>query len=107
VNQNYYELIAFLVRETGWTLEYIKDLPLADLSRLAEELAYQKQLDDYRMQASFASVIVTMINLWSKDKRKVGDLVGQPPKRRNQTKKENDIWKLAQATGIKVPADRS
>lgn len=33
----YNSLIAFMVKETGWTLEYIRSMPFGDLMALAEE----------------------------------------------------------------------
>lgn len=34
---NYNSLIAFIVKETGWSLEYIRSMPFADLMALATE----------------------------------------------------------------------
>jgi len=103
---NYDELVAFVIKETGWTLEYIRNLPLKDLYLLVDELSYQKQLDDYRQACNFAAVMATLINLWSKRKVRPQELVGQPPKRQNITRKELSIWQIAEKTGIKIPKDR-
>ena len=34
---NYNSLIAFMVKETGWSLEYIRSMPFSDLMALAAE----------------------------------------------------------------------
>ena len=103
---NYDELVAFVIKETGWTLEYIRNLPLKDLYLLADELSYQKQMDDYRQACNFAAVIAKLNNLWSKRKVIPQEIVGQPPKRQNIMRKETDIWQIAEKTGIRIPKDR-
>ncbi len=76
------ESIAFLVRETGWTLDYIRSLPITELYALVDELSYQKAIDEYRQNCRSASIMATMINLWSKSQITVNELVGQEPERR-------------------------
>ena len=97
------EQIAFLIRETGWTLEYIRGVPLEELYLLIEELNYQKQVDDYRQQINFAA----LMSAWSGGKIKATDLVGQPPQRGNKPQGEVTIWSLAEQVGIRVPKDTS
>ncbi len=77
------EAISFLVRETGWNLQYIRSLPITELYALVDELSYQKAVEDYRQECRFAALMATQINLWSKRRITVSELVGQPPERRN------------------------
>ena len=76
------EAIVFVVRETGWSLEYIRNLPILELYALVDELSYQKAIDEYRQQCCFAALKVTLINLWSKSRVSVSELVGEVPKRK-------------------------
>lgn len=75
------ETIAFVIRETGWTLEYIRSLPVSVFYALVDELAYQKAVRDYWLECNFATVMATMINLWSKRRVTAIELVGELPKR--------------------------
>jgi len=97
------ELIVFIIRETGWSLEYttnlIKTLPIKKLNTLVGELQYQKALEDYRMAANFALIVATMASS-KKRKYKVTDIIGHPPKRKD----EPDKFKQAvEKAGIKIP----
>lgn len=89
----------FLVRETGWTLEYIRELPVRKYYALLEELSYQKALDDYR--TAYNSVLIVSALISTKQRRVTPtDIIGHPPQR---TKKEESIWLLAKKAGIKIP----
>lgn len=81
------ETIALVVRETGWTLDYIRCLPVSEFYALVAELSYQKAVDDYRQECRFAALMATMGNLWSKRKVEVSELVGEPPERRKMVSK--------------------
>ncbi len=77
------ELIVFVIRETGWTLEYVRELPLDDLFALVKELSYQKAIDEYKMALNFAMVISNWATAMSKHKRyRPTQFVGEPPDRK-------------------------
>jgi len=100
------ELIVFLMREFGWTLEYaqnlIKHLPLKKLNALVEEVQYQKAVDDYRTAANFASIVGTLAS--SRQKRyTIENIIGRPPQRR--TYKPPDLKTAAKDIGIKMPKE--
>ena len=83
INAN--ELIVFLIRETGWPIDYIvnhifKGLPVSQFNSLIEELKYQKAIDDYKLALHFGSLLAC----WTSDKshrRKASDFTGEMPKR--------------------------
>lgn len=78
------ELIIFIIRETGWTLDYttelVKNLPIKKLNAFIKELQYQKSLEDYKIASNFALIVATMASS-SKRKYKVTDIIGRPPQR--------------------------
>ncbi len=99
------------VRDDDGTEGYLslwdREIPLAELYSLLAELTYQKQLEQYQQQAGFAAMIATMVNLWGKEKIEPMDLIGQPPKRAANIRKEVQIWSLAEQAGIRTPKDKS
>ena len=103
------ELIVFLMREFGWTLEYtqnlIRKLPLKKLNALIAEVKFQKSVDDYQIASNFAMVIANWASAQSKNKRyKVTDFIGQPPSR--ETPKEYPtLTEVAEKQGIKLPKE--
>ena len=92
---------ASLVRETGWSLEYIRGQPVSLLSSLCAELLYQKALEDYRQDCRVASLMSTMANLWGKKRVSVEEIVGMPPERRMMTP-ENSLAKGTTLQKIKL-----
>ena len=98
--RNYNELVVFIVRETGWTLEYIGHIKFAKLQVLAEELQHQKDIDDYNRNR----VVALLVTCWAKD-AKLEDIIGLPPVR--QGEEVQDIWLLAEEAGIKIPSKRA
>lgn len=97
------DVIAFIVRETGWTLEYIRNLPVTYLNTLAEELAFLKAQDDYRQAYNSALIVCAMCST-KQHRLKPEDIVGSPPQRKRR-KGETSIWKLAEKNGIKIPKE--
>jgi hypothetical protein len=77
------KVITLIIRETGWTLDYIRAQPVSTLFALVNEIAYQRAVEDYRQDCRSASVMTTMINLWAKKQVSVDEIIGQPPERRN------------------------
>ena len=96
------ELIVFLMREFGWQYEYTRDLvrtlPITQLNALIEETQFQESVNDYR-QASYAAAIVVALVSSSKHRKKVTDIIGQPPKRKGGPTLEQ----AARKQGIKMP----
>lgn len=76
---------AFLVRETGWSLEYIRAQPVFLLSALCAELFYQRAVEDYREDCRIASLMATMARFWGNKRVSVEDIIGMPPERRTMT----------------------
>ena len=97
---NYNEHIVFLTRETGWTLDYIRSLPLLEFNALIEELQYQKSLDDYKLTHNAALIVSALV---STRQRRITprDIIGEPPQRKDLKKEE--IWQIAERQGIRIP----
>lgn len=94
-------IFIFIIRHTGWSLEYVKHLPIDILFTTYNELVYQVSFDDYK-QAYNSAMIVACLASDKAHRRRPTDIIGQPPQR---DKREGDeIWQLAKESGIKVPA---
>ncbi len=97
------EIVVFLMREFGWTLEYAtnlaKKLPLKKLNVLIDETKYQKSVDEYNLAANFALIITIWLNAQSKKRYRITDFIGQPPQRKN----EDILEKAAKKEGIILP----
>lgn len=89
-------MIVFVIRETGWTLEYIRQIPYKQLMTLVNELAYQKEVELYNRNY-YLGVIAAILTSDKTHRRKAEDFVGRPPKRRV------DICKMAKKAGIEIP----
>ncbi len=99
------EIVVFLMREFGWTLEYAtnlaKKLPLKKLNVLIDETKYQKSVDEYNLAANFALIISVWLNSQTKGRKyKITDFIGQYPQRKGQ---ENILEKAAKKEGIILP----
>ncbi len=79
---NYDELVVFIIRETGWPLEYIREMDAADINLLVSELSYQKKVDDYNRNYSIAT-IAAILTSDKNHKRRPEDFIGMPPERGN------------------------
>ena len=94
------EELAFLARETGWTLEYIGESPIEKYFALLAELSFQKAQDDYRSAHNSALIVSALVS--TKQHRVMPtDIIGSPPGR--ATNKEEDIWLLARKASIRIP----
>ena len=98
------QLIAFLVRETGWNLEYIGKLPVDEALALAAELRHQKSVEEYNASANFAMLMTMYASAHSRRSYRLEDFIGPPPQR--QKEEEQDLWTGAEANGIKIPSQR-
>jgi hypothetical protein len=87
------ELITFIIRQTGWHLEYVKSLPVHEALELVGELRFQKSVDDYNAAVNFAMAV-----------RGVREFLNKPPQREQRS--ETDIWTIAEKAGIKIPGQR-
>jgi len=98
------EIIVFLMRSYGWQYEYTRDLvaklPITQLNALIDETQYQKALDDYR-QASYSAMIVVALVSDKKHRKRVTDIIGQPPVRKGTPTLEQ----AAKKKGIKLPEE--
>jgi len=81
-DKRYNELIVFVIRQTGWSLEYVRAIPFDFLMALVEELRYQRAVDNYNMASNFAMVIANWASAMGKRRYRVSDFVGYPPYRR-------------------------
>ena len=102
------ELVIFLMREFGWTLEYtiglVKTLPVKKLNALINELKYQKAEEDYQIASNSAMVISIWASAQGKRRYKVSDFIGQPPSR-NGKGETKGLNKAAEKAGIKLPKE--
>ncbi len=104
------ETIAFIVRETGWTLEYIRSLPVSQFSALLEELGYLAQLEQYSHAHDAALIVCTLAN--SKTHQyKPEDIIGEPLERRRKDMPDTlgttpEIRKVTLADGNEYEADQ-
>lgn len=76
------EAISLIARETGWTLEYIRSLPVRYFQVLVYEFTFEKSLETYRDAYNAAMVVCALINSKSHH-YKVEDIIGYPPERRD------------------------
>ena len=103
------ELVVFLMREFGWTLEYttnlVLTLPLKKLNALIEELKYQKAAENYQIASNFAMIISNWASARSKNKRyKITDFIGEPP-RRGSLVEGTGLTEAAHKVGIILPKE--
>jgi hypothetical protein len=94
-NRRHNELIVFLIRKTGWTLEYITSLPLSKLTTLSKELGYQNETELYRLGSYHAMTAI----MQAKKGTRITDFIGQPP-RRDPKGKENNLAKTEELSKI-------
>ena len=99
------ELIVFLMREFGWTLEYTTDLvnnlEINKLLALISETKFQRAEEDYRLARNFAMLLANWASAHGKKKYRITDFIGSPPRREGQ--KSPDLRQIAAHQGIKVP----
>ena len=79
------ELIALIIRETGWTLEYVRSQPFGYLRALAEEFQYSRSVEAYERAHNAALVVCTLASNRTR-RYKPEDIIGEPPKRREMAK---------------------
>lgn len=95
----YDELIVFVIRETGWSLEYVRGIPYEVLSILTDELSYQKAVDNYNRNYPLG-IIAAILSSDKTHQRKPKDFIGRPPERK---RKGDELWQQAKKEGIKIP----
>ncbi len=103
---NYDYAIVEIACATGWTLEYIRSLPIRELRLFWEELNYQSSVSEYREAQRTGTIVMTLINLNSNRKYSLEDIVGPPPQRRKVLEDKQDLWNKAERAGIKLPSNR-
>ena len=69
-------LVAQVAGYTGWTLEYIGNLPYGKLVFLYNEICYQRQAELYRLELLLGQLIA----MWVKDKYTPQQIAGNRPK---------------------------
>jgi len=80
-------LIALVVRETGWSLEYIREQPLHHLYALVEEIRYLQAIEEYNHSHDAALIVCALVSTRTK-RYKPRDIIGGPPERRDMTTKK-------------------
>jgi len=97
------ELIVLFMREFGWSLEYtletVGSLPIRQLNAIANELRFQRRLDEYNQLKGFAMLASIMTSTGNK-KHRIHEFIGQPPQRKG---KESVLSEAAAKAGIKLP----
>ncbi len=98
------ELIIWLVRHTGWTLEYttnlVQTLPTEKLNLFIREFQYQEALEDYKIASNFAMIIANWASSQGKHRYRVTDFIGNPPQQTNK------LSKAIKNEGIKIPEEK-
>jgi len=84
------EQIALIARETGWSLEYIRELPLAQLNSLTAEILYQKAIENYRQAYNSALIVCTLASSKSHH-YSPEEIIGEMPERSSMS--NNDLAK--------------
>lgn len=80
------ELIALIIRETGWSLEYVRSQPFWHLRALADALQYARSVEAYERAYNAALIVCTLAS--SRTRRyKPEDIIGELPQRRDMTKR--------------------
>lgn len=86
------ELVVFLMRQFGWSLEYttdlVRNLEIGKLNTLVAEVKYQKAVEDYDRASNFAMAIANWASAQGKRKYRIKDFIGPRPRREPQTKAE-------------------
>lgn len=75
------EVVVFLARELGWSLEQIGKLGIQQANELIQELTHQKAVEVYREDYRFAFLASVVCNLVSKNPMTPDDFIGQPPQK--------------------------
>ena len=93
------EIVVFLMRQFGWTLEYttnlVSTLEIGKLNALIKEVQYQKKLDDYNLASNFAMLIANWASAQGNRRYQIKDFIGKPPKRTPMTQREKDLEREA------------
>lgn len=96
------EQIALIVRETGWTLEYIRTLSFIQFRALIAEIFHQRNVEDYWRAHNAAMIICTLTSSKSHHYRPE-EIIGRPPERRvmetNNLAKPAKLDKITLADG--------
>jgi len=99
----YNELIVFVIRETGWSLEYVRQIPYAQIVTLVNELIYQKDADNYNRNYPLG-ILAAILTSDKTRRRRPEDFIGRKPQR--QIKKGgNELWDKAKEAGIEPPGE--
>jgi len=73
--------ITLLVRETGWTLEYIREQPVSHIQALLTELDYLRAAEAYQGAYNSALIVCSLIS--SRERHyKPEEIIGERPERR-------------------------
>jgi hypothetical protein len=76
------DLVTYLIRHTGWSLEYIGELEIDTANALFQEIQWQQSLVDYDNASMFAMVIANWASAQTKNRRfKITDFIGDRPSR--------------------------
>ena len=80
------ETIVFIIRETGWTMEYTRmivgSLSVKKLKSFVDELRYQKAIDEYRLLRAVAVAVAVWASSQSQGRSYAPeDIIGNQPTR--------------------------
>lgn len=102
------EIVVFLMREFGWSLEYttnlVKTLETGRLNALLKELEYQRKTDAYESASNFAMVLATWASSQGKKRYGAQDFIGRAPQRSGIAPGEN-LYDAATREGIRMPKE--
>jgi len=103
------DLIALIVKETGWTLEYIREQPLIYLYALVEEIWYLRSIESYAHSYNAALIVCALVSTRTR-RYKPENIIGKCPERSVMTKKrltskpQSQVITLLNGKEYKLPA---
>ena len=94
---NLTESITLIARETGWTLEYIGEMPVNQFQVLLNEVVYQKDCETYQDAYNAAMIVCALIN--SKERHYTPEnIIGERPERGEMTE-TNELESITMPDG--------
>lgn len=101
---NYDEVIVYVIRKTGWPLDYVRSMNIRDLKPFVEELKHQEGMKNYRLAYPIYDCFAMLFTAFGKRRYTAEDFMGEMPQRKLE---EVNIWQAAEKAGIRVPSRRA
>ena len=110
--EQWLEIGVYIARKTGWTWDYIGELPVAKLVSIYSELIFQESVDKWESNRNLAEVLAAVYNTIPRQKGSktfsAKDFYDtQQPSRDGVGKVEMDeVDSMADAIGIQLPKEK-